>query len=214
MAYLCYLYLFHIATVFFISLVAFERYMAICRPAIHRQTNSRTRAFRLLLMSWIASFVTVACYSGAFSVNMVCIAWPDDALNLVPIYFRTCKGSDLAKYSLVIIDVGFFSFYWHVSATVHCTYVSYEDWLNVHVGQIHEWWPRKETVLLLCLTSTPAFSSFLSHQNQSEQISWFGDRSNPAIHYLIRWFFPEYPSRSFHNISIVFREDAQYVFKL
>ena len=29
-----------------------------------------------------------------------------------------------------------------------------------------------------------------------------------------RWFFPEFPSRSFHNISIVFREDAQYVFKL
>ena len=97
--------LFRFASVFFISLVAFERYMAICRPAIHRQTNSRTRAFRLSLISWIASFVTVACHSGAFRIETVCIAWPDDALDLVPIYFRTCKGSDFANYSLVIIDV-------------------------------------------------------------------------------------------------------------
>ena len=54
------IFLFSFASAFFISLVAFERYNAICRPALHRQTNSRAKAFSLLLMSWIASFAIMS----------------------------------------------------------------------------------------------------------------------------------------------------------
>ena len=46
-----YISLFSFASVFFVSLVALERYMAICRQAIHRQTNNRARAVRLSLVS-------------------------------------------------------------------------------------------------------------------------------------------------------------------
>ena len=96
------IFLFSFASVFFISLVAFERYMAICRPSIHRQTNSRTRAFRLSLMSWIASLVIVACHSGSFSISKYCFIFPTapKVLMHILISFR----SELSFQSMTIID--------------------------------------------------------------------------------------------------------------
>ena len=91
---------------FFISLVALERYTAICRPAIHRQSNSKSRTFKLSLMSWIASFVIVACHNGSFSNDDVCMVLPS-APN-VAISLKTCQPSDLAYLSIIMIDVCLF----------------------------------------------------------------------------------------------------------
>ena len=97
------IFLFSFASVFFISLVAFERYMAICRPAIHRQADSRTRAFRLSLVSWLASLAILACHSGTFRLEENCIVLPT-ALN-AEIYFRTCRINYRGAMSMNIIDV-------------------------------------------------------------------------------------------------------------
>ena len=91
---------------FIISLVALERYMAICRPAIHRQTNSRTRAMRLSLLSWIISLAIVACYTGAFSMLEVCIVFP--AAPNVSIPFQICVFSDLAYRVITLIEISQF----------------------------------------------------------------------------------------------------------
>ena len=99
------LYLFHFACVFFISLVAFERYNAICRPTIHRQTNSRTRAVRLSLMSWAASLVIVACHSWTFRIEEVCVDILLPKAPNVSIRFWTCRYTECAHVSITIIDV-------------------------------------------------------------------------------------------------------------
>ena len=95
-------YMFSFVSVFFISLVALERYMAICKPALHRQTNSRTRAFRLSLTAWIASFVIVACHGGSISIDEVCIAMPKAPG--FSIHLSVCQIQDWAYVSINMID--------------------------------------------------------------------------------------------------------------
>jgi hypothetical protein len=96
--------LFSLASVFFISLVALERYLSICRPLIHRRTNSRRRTLKLTLISWIVSFAIIAGHSGSFSIHNKCLVFPaaTNQTNL-PTRFRTCSYSYWANLSISII---------------------------------------------------------------------------------------------------------------
>ena len=94
-------YIFSFASVFFISLIALERYMAICygRPAIHRQTNSR--ACCQTVTGFMDSFI---CYRGISQWELqYCIILPT-ALNAA-IHFRTCSLNYRGFMSIIVIDV-------------------------------------------------------------------------------------------------------------
>ena len=96
------IYMFAFAPVFFISLVALERYMAICRPITHRQTNSRAKALKLSLMAWIASFVMVASHIGAFRINQTCLVL--SKATHFSIHFTLCQMDSWAYVSIHVLD--------------------------------------------------------------------------------------------------------------
>ena len=96
-------YLFSFASVFFISLVAFERYNAICRPATHRQTYSRARAMKLSLIAWAVSFGIVLCHNWSFDINVVCFVFPSSPD--ISVFIRTCTGGESEYMSITIIQL-------------------------------------------------------------------------------------------------------------
>ncbi len=61
--YVCYL-----NTVFIITLMMFERYMAVCHTFYHRKIASKRRALKLILACWILAFMMALCASGNNSI--------------------------------------------------------------------------------------------------------------------------------------------------
>ena len=95
------MYLFSLVSVFFISLVALERYLSVCRPVKHRQTSSKRRAIKLTVVSWMVSFAIVACHSGFFRI------WPD---NCSAGKGMKCRLDKWAARSICIISFCQFAF--------------------------------------------------------------------------------------------------------
>ncbi|XP_038052499.1 neuromedin-U receptor 2-like [Patiria miniata] len=67
------------ASTLLVTVVAVERYLAICRPIEHRKINSRGRAFTLIAATWAAAFCCEAFLLPSYSVyTSSCVMWPDD----------------------------------------------------------------------------------------------------------------------------------------
>ncbi len=63
----------------FVTLVSFERYLAICYPIYHHLVKGEKRTVKLICAGWIYSFVMglwiVFLYS---NISIICIVWPAD----------------------------------------------------------------------------------------------------------------------------------------
>ena len=62
-----------------ITLVAFERYCAICRPLQLRIVSGKTRTTKLIIASWILGILLAACVVPRYSgFDVYCAIWPKD----------------------------------------------------------------------------------------------------------------------------------------
>ncbi|XP_071799985.1 thyrotropin-releasing hormone receptor-like [Asterias amurensis] len=62
-----------------VTVVSLERFYAICKPLQHRAVNTKSRAKRLLLLSWVIAAILTAIAMPKYGVlEMSCIIWPDD----------------------------------------------------------------------------------------------------------------------------------------
>ncbi|XP_038052279.1 neuromedin-U receptor 2-like [Patiria miniata] len=67
------------ASTLLVTVVAVERYLAICRPIHHRKINSRGRAFALIAVTWVVALCCEAMLCPTVSDYTVkCVIWPND----------------------------------------------------------------------------------------------------------------------------------------
>ncbi|XP_038057797.1 thyrotropin-releasing hormone receptor-like [Patiria miniata] len=61
-----------------VTVVSLERFYAICKPIQHRAMNTKTRAKRLMLASWVVPVVLTAIAMPKYGqLDLYCIIWPD-----------------------------------------------------------------------------------------------------------------------------------------
>ncbi len=120
------IYLSYNTSLWTITLVSFERYLAICHIFWHRLVNNRSRAIRLVLLIWIFSLL-FAGLAAPYSPGYVCIfkssnydkiykripfcnfvcKWCEGALYMLDcIQFSTALCLNIVMYSLIINKLG------------------------------------------------------------------------------------------------------------
>ena len=68
----------YFASIWFITLVAMERYLAICHPLKHIVIRSKGRAFRLILLAWLLS-LTMGVFSAPYAgIENICLYGPSN----------------------------------------------------------------------------------------------------------------------------------------
>lgn len=101
LVYLCYF-----ASVWLVTLVATERYMAICYPLQHHIITGTRRSFRLVSIAWGVAFA-MTCFAAPYgNPEIVCIDWPDEgAYANMPVRVPVCRGTcDWCDKTLYAID--------------------------------------------------------------------------------------------------------------
>ena len=71
-------YISYYASLALVTLVSTERYLSICRPLKHRAVNTRSRAVKLIIGSWVLSFVLSGVVMLRYiNLDLHCVIWPD-----------------------------------------------------------------------------------------------------------------------------------------
>ena len=95
----------YFASVWLVTLVATERYMAICHPFQHHIVTGKSRSVRLVVIAWGVAFI-MTCFAAPYgNPEVLCIDWPIDessstATIRVPVCRSTCAWCDKALYAI------------------------------------------------------------------------------------------------------------------
>ncbi len=100
LVYLCYF-----ASVLLVTLVATERYMAICHPLKHHTITGKRRSFRLISLTWGIAIIMTGFAAPYGNPEIVCIDWPSEEpyINyptIVPVCRGTCDWCNKALYAI------------------------------------------------------------------------------------------------------------------
>ena len=90
---------FHFVSVFFISLVALERYNSICRPLTHRRVSSKLQTFKYTLLAWTLSFVFASCHMGSFDLQKGCVNLPSSSSS---VHYKVCHWKTWVAISILL----------------------------------------------------------------------------------------------------------------
>ena len=98
-------YLCYFASVWLVTLVAAERYMAICYPLRHHTITGSSRSVRLLALTWGISLIMTGFAAPYGNPEVVCINWPNDGpYSKFPSKIAVCRGlcawCDKALYAI------------------------------------------------------------------------------------------------------------------
>ncbi len=101
-------YIGYLVSVGTITLVSYERYLAVCKPLLHRRMQSKSRTVRYTVIVWIVAFImsTIGALGKGHSV-IYCIEWPSgDRYLTLSNYFRLCEpiGSGYVQNALSIFS--------------------------------------------------------------------------------------------------------------
>ncbi len=101
----------YFSSVWLITLVAFERYLAICRTFKHRGMRSTRRSLMLVGMAWVSATM-MASFSTSWKSVDICIEWPPgEAHANLPAIIQNCFFTcDWCELFLIILDCGQFIF--------------------------------------------------------------------------------------------------------
>ena len=92
-------------SVFIVTLVMFDRYMAICHPFYHRKIAGKGRAFKLIATSWILALLLSTFAADGSTTNSVCLKWDDNASDKYPSQVYICAGrTNWAVLILYMVD--------------------------------------------------------------------------------------------------------------
>ena len=107
LVYLCYF-----ASVWLVTLVATERYLAICHPLHHHVISGTRRSIRLVAMAWGVALL-MTCFAAPYgNPEVVCIDWPSEGpFADLPMKVPVCRGTcDWCNKALYAIDPAQFIF--------------------------------------------------------------------------------------------------------
>ena len=92
----------YFASICLVTLVSFERFLAICYPLKHRAVNSKSRTVQLTLCAWfVAALLTAAVTPLGAKLNVTCVVWPPKYQRILPSVFAYCF-----PVSPVFLDIG------------------------------------------------------------------------------------------------------------
>ncbi|XP_038059868.1 galanin receptor 2a-like [Patiria miniata] len=98
-------YITYYASIGLVTLVTAERYASVCRPLRHRSVNTRCRAIKLIIFSWIVSFLLSGVAMLRYTdLNLKCIIWPDtDTFRDLPVIAGYCLP--VAPWGLLLANL-------------------------------------------------------------------------------------------------------------
>ncbi|XP_072050082.1 neuropeptides capa receptor-like [Amphiura filiformis] len=86
-------YLCYFASVYLITLVTFERYLAICHPITHRMLKGRTWTVRMTISAWLISLVSASVCLHFYETETICIDWSNSTtFQNIAAKFVVCKA--------------------------------------------------------------------------------------------------------------------------
>ncbi len=107
----------------FVTLVSFERYLAICYPIYHHLVKGEKRTVKLICAGWIYSFVMglwiVFLYT---DISITCIVWPADhkynrypttLVSCIPLSFAVANAIYATVFVLWVLVTIFNAFMYH-----------------------------------------------------------------------------------------------------
>ena len=100
LVYLCYF-----ASVWLVTLVATERYLAICHPLQHHMITGTRRSLRLVTIAWGFALIMTGFAAPYGNPEIVCIDWPEEKPYIdfpteVPVCRGICDWCDMALYAI------------------------------------------------------------------------------------------------------------------
>ncbi|XP_038066387.1 neuropeptides capa receptor-like [Patiria miniata] len=67
------------ASIALVTMVTFERYLALCHPIKHRTIRGRRRTYRMIAICWLVGLlVAIAAMPSVAKLTVLCLNWPDD----------------------------------------------------------------------------------------------------------------------------------------
>ena len=95
------IYLCYYTSLWTVTLVSTERYIAVCHPIWHRSLNGKQRAKRLVIGAWVVSLLFSSLLIPFWKTHIVCVISSDDGTihHRVPECYRTCDWCYKALYS-------------------------------------------------------------------------------------------------------------------
>ncbi|XP_072033012.1 thyrotropin-releasing hormone receptor-like [Amphiura filiformis] len=100
LVYFCYF-----ASVLLVTLIATERYLAICHPLEHHTITGKRRSFRLISVTWGIAVLMTGFAAPYGNPEIVCVDWPAeepyiDYPMIVPVCRGTCDWCNRALYAI------------------------------------------------------------------------------------------------------------------
>ncbi|XP_038048183.1 neuropeptides capa receptor-like [Patiria miniata] len=82
----------YFASIALVTMVSFERFLALCHPIKHLKIRGRRRTHRMIAICWLVGFLFSASTSpGILVLNVLCLQWPDvDAFQDYPSSYAYC----------------------------------------------------------------------------------------------------------------------------
>ena len=84
----------YFASIFLITLLSIERYLAICHPLKHRMINTKSRTLKLVACSWLFTlvFTTLTAPAGSH-LDVYCVIWPEKYQHRLPKIVNFCTSN-------------------------------------------------------------------------------------------------------------------------
>ena len=100
------IYVFSFASIAFLTLVALERYQAVCRPLEYRHRNVSSHplkdSIKYTFLTWVLLIIFVSIPISFVHVERTCVTWPQqEPFVSFPAEIRRCQW---ARWSFVVID--------------------------------------------------------------------------------------------------------------
>ena len=168
---------------FLVSLVAFERYLAICFPIKHRLVKGPRRTLTIIIMSWLISFAlavsSIPLYAG--EISTYCVRWPgNEQFQNRPQKINICspvRGIPVTKYIpllwiIVAAVITVFNITMYVGIMRKLRKRA-QDYLNKHQSSNHADQARQQVANMLIMNGTLFFLCWAYNSIQLLEMTMF-----------------------------------------
>ena len=100
------IYLCYYASLWTITLVSIERYLAVCHPMWHRLVNDKWRAFRMVVATWLISILFASPTIPKWTIQAICIISSDgmEITEQIPGCSHSCISCKVILYSTDLLQ--------------------------------------------------------------------------------------------------------------
>ena len=110
------------ASLGFVTLIAVERYLAICMPLRHKMIKGRKRTARLITTVWFIGLALALMFTSGYKFQKTCLLWPEEkAFHDLLVIIQLCSSNSVIRR---VINVSIFLLCFVINAILSCKIVS------------------------------------------------------------------------------------------